>query len=107
MEAADCETEILSVGRYKFSKKNFEKAIAVIQQNIDKKGWLVIDEIGPLELRGEGFADVLHTILSRGKEKILIVVRESLVDDVKDHFSIQHFIVMDMINVPEELERLN
>lgn len=34
-----------------------------------KEGWLVIDEIGPLELSGEGFHDVLKEVLSNRSEK--------------------------------------
>ncbi len=87
MEATG-EEETLVVGRFAFSKNGFEKAIQIIRDATRKEGWLVIDEIGPLELSGEGFNDVLKEVLAIRKDKILLVVREGLVQKVKEHFKI-------------------
>ena len=81
-------TDIIAAGRFEFSKKEFEKAIQIIRDAFNKNGWLVIDEIGPLELRGEGFCDVLKEVLLVRKEKIVLVVREGMAEQVKKHFSI-------------------
>ena len=86
MEATG-EEETLVVGRFVFSKAGFDKAIQIIRNAIHKEGWLIIDEIGPLELKGEGFCDVLKEVLALRREKILLVVREGLAEQVKDHFS--------------------
>lgn len=88
MEAVEGE-ETLLVGRFIFSKTGFEKAVSIIRDAIDKNGWLIIDEIGPLELRGEGFHDIVRKVLRERKEKIILVVREGLVQQVKDHFMIK------------------
>lgn len=85
MEASG-EEETLAIGQFVFSKKSFDKAIQIIRDAISKDGWLVIDEIGPLELKGEGFCEVLKEVLSLRREKILLVVREGLAKQVKDHF---------------------
>jgi len=87
MEATGKE-ETLVVGRFVFSKAGFEKAIQIIRDAINKEGWLVIDEIGPLELKGEGFCDVLKEVLSVKREKILLVVREGITEKVKEYFNI-------------------
>lgn len=87
MEATGDE-ETLNVGRFIFSKAGFNKAIQIIRDEINKEGWLVIDEIGPMELKGGGFSDVLKEVLSARKEKIILVVREGMADKVKDHFKI-------------------
>jgi nucleoside-triphosphatase len=87
MEASGNE-ETLSVGRFVFSKASFEKAIQMIRDAIHKQGWLVIDEIGPLELRGDGFCEVLKEVLTERKEKILLVAREGMAEKVKEHFGI-------------------
>ncbi|MEI9912309.1 MAG: nucleoside-triphosphatase [Bacteroidota bacterium] len=55
MEATEEETEILTVGRFVFSKRGFNKAIQVIRDAQDKEGWLIIDEIGPMEAAGRRF----------------------------------------------------
>ncbi len=90
MEAKEEETKTLSIGRFTFSKANFDKAIQIIRDAIDKKGWLVIDEIGPMELRGEGFSDVVKEVLANRKHNILLVVRdkEDMVEKVKVYFNI-------------------
>jgi nucleoside-triphosphatase THEP1 len=54
-----------------------------------KPGWLVVDEIGPLELKGQGFHDVLRELLQKRKENIILVVREGLVQQVTEHFKIE------------------
>jgi nucleoside-triphosphatase THEP1 len=87
MEAVGDEERVF-VGRFHFSKLNFEKAIQVIHNAITKKGWLVIDEIGPLELKGEGFCRVLKEALAVRKEKILLIVREGMAEQVKIFFNI-------------------
>jgi len=88
MEATQGETGTLAVGRFVFSRTNFNKAIQIIREGMHTGGWLVIDEIGPLELRDEGFSDVLKEVLALRDEKILLVVREGLVEKVKEAFKV-------------------
>lgn len=90
MEAAAGETDTLTVGRYLFSRQAFEEARQIIRGAIARPGWLVIDEVGPLELRGEGFAAVLREALERQPEEqtILLVVREGLVEQVREAFGL-------------------
>lgn len=97
MEAKEGETEVFAVGKFVFSKTNFEKAIQIIRNAIHKDGWLVIDEIGPLELRGEGFHDVLKEVLSQRPERILLMVREGLAERVKEHFNIPAAVIVNNI----------
>ncbi|MBC7872588.1 MAG: hypothetical protein H7Y01_01255, partial [Ferruginibacter sp.] len=76
MEATSGETATLAVGRFVFSKAGFEKAVQIIREGIPKEGWLIIDEIGPLELKGEGFRDILKEMLLTRQDKIILVVRD-------------------------------
>ena len=87
MEAKGSE-ETLVVGKFVFSKAGFDNAIQIISDAITMEGWLVIDEIGPMELRGEGFCNVLKQVLELRKEKIILVVREGMANQVKDYFNI-------------------
>lgn len=90
MEADAAETNTVHVGRYAFSQPAFEQARLVIREAIRMPGWLVIDEIGPLELRGEGFAGELRDALNQQPEEqtILLVVREGLVEQVREAFGL-------------------
>jgi nucleoside-triphosphatase THEP1 len=87
------EEETLVIGRFVFSKAGFDKAIQIIRNAINNDGWLLIDEIGPLELKGEGFCDVLKEVLESRQEKIVLVVREGMAEKVKDFFMIQGTVV--------------
>jgi nucleoside-triphosphatase THEP1 len=80
----------LIVGRFLFSKKAFDKAVKIIRDDVHKEGWLVIDEIGPLELGGGGFCDILKEVLSLRPEKLLLVVRDKneMVEKVKEYFGL-------------------
>ncbi|HKB43220.1 MAG TPA: nucleoside-triphosphatase [Chitinophagaceae bacterium] len=96
MEAGESETEIMSIGKFVFSKTSFDKAQQIIREALDKKDWLVIDEIGPLEMKGEGFYNVLKEILQYqpGEQKILLVVRETMIEKVKEFFGLTGAIVI-------------
>lgn len=91
MEATSGESETLSVGRFIFSKAGFDKAIQIIREGINTSSWLIIDEIGPMELRGEGFHDILIEILQQQQpgQTLVLVVREGMVVKVKEKFGLQ------------------
>ena len=106
MEACEDE-EWLGAGRYNFSRNNFEKAAQIIRDAIHEEGWLVIDEIGPLELRGEGFSQVLQEVLTIRQERILLVVRDKdeTVAKVKSLVGARKVAVLnDIERLPEPLQ---
>ena len=102
MEARKDETETIAIGRFIFSKTTFEKAGRIISNAKDKKGWLVIDEIGPLELREEGFYKVLNEVLKNHVAQLLLVVREGLVGKTKKLFKLNEVHIV----TKEEVEKL-
>ena len=82
MEAEPNEENIFTVGRFVFSKRSFEKAINVLTKAFkEKDGWLIVDEIGPLELRGNGFHDAIMEILKMDIDlKIIFVIRDTILE---------------------------
>jgi nucleoside-triphosphatase len=90
MEANDGEQDVVSIGRFKFSRTAFEKASQIIDHSINK-GWLVIDEIGPLELNKSGFYEVLRKVLENHSSYLLLVVRERLVEKVTESFELNRY----------------
>lgn len=94
MEAGDDDADVLLVGRFRFSRSSFDKAVDMLRQSPIAGGWRVIDEIGPLELRGDGFGPVLKALLrdyAAHEERLLLVVRDSLLDEVRMHFQLDEF----------------
>ena len=54
-----------------------------------------------MELRGDGFCEVLKEILATGneKQKLLLVVREGLVDTIKEFFQLKEVVIITNISV--------
>src|SRR5437870_4514526 len=99
MEAEPGESNVLTIGKYVFSTSAFDRAKNILLNALNKKqGWLIIDEAGPLELRGEGFSDVLKEILQQRdmRLQLVLVVRESLVDAVVKFFGIEKYEQFDL-----------
>ena len=103
-EAAD----VIEVGSYCFSSNSFNK----VNQRLIKEAvncnndWILIDEIGPLELEGKGLYPSVKFFLDHqenSSKKLLLVVREKLVGKVIKHFSLSNVRVI----LKEGLEEMN
>ncbi len=62
-----------------FGRKALEKALT------EKCDFIVIDEVGPLELQGNGLAEAVEACISSASN-LAIVVRSSLIDTFLEHF---------------------
>ena len=99
MEAAEGEESVLEVGRFRFSRTAFERAIQILRTALHSPGWLVIDEIGPLEMRGEGFHDIVKEILAAGRYPLLVVLREGLEEDWHKVFGAKARLIQDITSL--------
>lgn len=85
--------DLIKIGNYIFLKSGFEKAKEILKRDFEKNyDWLVIDEIGPLELEGNGLEPVISELLNRlnAFEGILIlVVRDKLLNQVIQKFRLE------------------
>jgi nucleoside-triphosphatase THEP1 len=96
--ALDCVTggteETIRIGRFRFSASALawgrRKLLEAARRSPE---WLLIDEVGPLELRGEGLAPAVETVLrERGDSRspgchTLLVVRGRLLNAMSDHYA--------------------
>ncbi len=86
---------ITTIGKYNFSNESFDWAKKVLLDCIEKElDWLVIDEVGPLELDGKGLEPVVSKILreqDKMKCKIICVVREKLLEKFLIHYSLENY----------------
>ena len=72
------EKRIIQIGNYCFDREVFEWAQAELISAIKQKpNWLIIDEIGPLEIEGKGLEPALSKIInqldSQDPMKLLLV----------------------------------
>lgn len=90
MEAIGDETQTIEVGKYRFSKKSFDIVSEQTRLNsIDKESIIIIDEIGPLEARGEGFSELFKQVLQK-ENHLLVVVRKTMLEDIIKQFQLSH-----------------
>lgn len=91
--------EALEVGRFRFSAEAFRRASRRIALAADQL-FVVIDEIGKLELEGLGFASVLRSLLESTdwpRPALLLVVRDTLLEPVREAFGLEDaFVVHDL-----------
>jgi nucleoside-triphosphatase THEP1 len=86
--AASPETT-LTVGIYQFDNAAVEEGNAVIVSAVrDGLDIVAIDELGPLELQGGGWAPALKLALQEGRpqQELVVVVRPSLIEELPSRF---------------------
>jgi nucleoside-triphosphatase len=89
-------------GRFQFSWEGIYAGIKSIGRGMNAD-LLIVDEIGPLELQGQGFFPVLHTL--RRAHHCLLVVRPELVDQAR-HFLVLRDDYQTVTVLPENREQL-
>ncbi len=104
MGVANDQEPYWEIGPYRFSILAFQVAEKSIVEGFDKEGWLVIDEVGPLELKGKGFATVLQQALQLSSKNILIVVREGLVEEVVKRFGITDYELINPSSIRQPIQ---
>lgn len=99
MEAA-ADEEKLAIGKYLFSAEAFVKANNILlaaSKKADIK-YLIIDEIGPLEIKKQqGLYQSLKKIINSDfTYTLILVVRQSLVDEVIAAFNLNNPVVLSL-----------
>jgi len=86
------DKKVLRIGNYVFSEETFlwgKQKLSEAIASVNKL--LIIDEIGPLELRGCGLEPVLSGVISEAitfQKKLILVVRQKLVEEVKEKYGL-------------------
>jgi len=93
IESGSSQENIIKIGKYNFDKSVFEWATEIILDAIKSNPeWLIIDEVGPLELQGEGLARAVNKVLSNQNilvgTNLVLIVRDSLMNDFLNHYNL-------------------
>jgi len=83
----------VSIGKFAFDQAVFNKACDILVHPLTlDNNWIIVDEIGPLELKEGGYYHSLLILLEHAKQNIyltiVLVVREHLVADVISKFNL-------------------
>ena len=89
MQETDHAKETIKVGRFLFSKESFDQVNQLLINDINLSTWIIIDEIGPLELKGKGLFPAFEYALKSKHKKILIVVRSNLLERIIEEFGLE------------------
>jgi nucleoside-triphosphatase THEP1 len=83
----ECPTlDSLNIGKYKFSISSFNEITNYTLKSLDSKpDFVVLDEIGPLELKGLGFDELLKSLLS-SDSNLILVIRNTLLEEIIQHY---------------------
>jgi nucleoside-triphosphatase THEP1 len=88
-ETAPGDSDSVKTGKYHLSFQAFKKSASILDRALlSNNDWIVIDEIGPLELDGQGFYHLLVNVLDQWSGKLLLVVRFSILSQVIDKFDL-------------------
>jgi len=86
------DVKIVKVGKFSFYQKAFDLGDQWIKEDLEdsRNKYIVIDEIGKLELQGKGWSKALRDILKHdwSDRNLILVVRESLLEEVQGRFDI-------------------
>lgn len=96
-------------GRFSINEATFEWARERLLAQAETCEYLIIDEIGPLELEGGGYHEALVELLNRGDAVpiVLPVVRRELVERVLERYPMEAIQILDVSNPwEEELEKV-
>lgn len=92
------------IGKYEI----FSKALALGIRRLNSLknsdvNTIVIDEIGKLELNGQGWASVFNDLIKNTDKQLIITVRDSFVNKVIDKWNIQNYEIINVENVEQKL----
>jgi len=95
-DTATTKEPLIVIGRFHFFTEAFEKANSILIHAMDQNpGWLIIDEAGKLELDRKGFYQSIKEAVAMYNDEattgnLLIVVRESLCNEVISFFNLKN-----------------
>lgn len=84
--------DIVNIHKFNFSASAFAKARRILLEDLYKGyEWIIIDEVGKLELKGEGLEPAVSQAVAeiksgRAKVKLMMVVRDELVARVMERY---------------------
>lgn len=88
--------EINGVERFTLYDEGYRAGLQALDPENNRGNEVVIvDEVGPLELRGDGWSTNLSELLEKKNNHIVIAVRKTLVEEVKEKFGISDALVFE------------
>jgi len=85
------------IGRFYFSEEGLKFGESILKiDNTKEADYILIDELGPFELKGKGWSASIEKLLEIDSHTMIWVIRESLVYDILRRFGITNAIIIDI-----------
>lgn len=83
--------------RFSFNPEAFAAGSALLRNSSsDSDCWLVVDELGPMELEGNGWHDTVSLLLTKEHMRMIWVVRKNFVPAMLTHFAAERVLTIDI-----------
>jgi nucleoside-triphosphatase THEP1 len=87
------------IGRFMICEKGLKEGRQVLSDILHRENiFVVIDEVGLLEIQNNGWADCITDLLEKSSNHLLITIRDIYVDEVKNKFNLTGAIIFDISN---------
>ena len=89
--------DCITIGAYRFLNSAFIIGRQILSLAAQRNpSWLIIDELGPLELRGQGWepvaGQIINQYLSHQKNSdLILVIRENILPEALTHYGITEY----------------
>ncbi len=100
VETEVIDQDVVNVGPFQFLKSAFQKGndYLIRRGKENKSQYLIIDELGKLELKNQGLHVAAKTLIPdfmfNANLHLILVVRRSLVDSVIKHYNISEYSIL-------------
>jgi nucleoside-triphosphatase THEP1 len=90
----------VQIGKHRLDQNVLDWGNAVLKSVFNKKNdWIVIDEIGYLELEGRGLASGVNFIINQFHQRknfnLILIIREKILQKAIEYFSLREFAYFD------------
>lgn len=91
------ETSGQKIGKFTILPSGLAAGKKILHQSLhDKTGIVIIDEIGALELKGDGWSDSLDELIEKSNNQLLIIVRDEFAAMVREKWNLKEAIGIDI-----------
>jgi nucleoside-triphosphatase len=94
--------QVIHVGRFTFLVSTFTLGSQIVLEQATNNAinYIVVDEVGKLELKNEGFHSLVEKLISMDiNQDLILVIRSFLVDEIIKKYQLEDFKVIHDINL--------
>ncbi|MBN1650134.1 MAG: hypothetical protein JW857_02330 [Bacteroidales bacterium] len=82
----DCWKNWIKLKGFYFNPSTIEKGKTILKQAVNQNDWIVLDEIGKLDIEGHLWGPIFGELIQIPDKKWILCVRNSFVNDVVEHW---------------------